>query len=229
MSESLARPLATLARVCLASVVAVVLTLGSLLLVGALNDDPHSEEHEHALLADRTVPVAAPPPELQLEAQPSDAALQAQAPASTAATKPDVTPPPVAPPQLAGLAPTAGPGSLNLGGGSSLPSVTGLPSAQFDDLDEDAGPITRARITRKVAPKYPPLAQRRGIEGSVTVRMRIDARGRVADAVVVRAEPKGVFDRAALRAVRSYRFSPARQGQNPVASTLEQTIRFETQ
>lgn len=228
VSESIPRPLTTVVRVLGAAVVALVLTVGSLMLVAALNSNHSAPKREHALLADRTVPVASAPPQVELHALPMDAAQQAQAP-SPSATQPDVTPPPIAAPQLDGLAPTAGPGSLRLGGSSNLPSVSGLPDSRLEDAQRQPGPLTRARITRRVAPQYPALAQRRGIEGSVTVRMRIDVRGRVTDAVVVRSEPPGVFDRSALRAVRGYRFAPARQNDQAVESTLQQTIRFETQ
>ena len=76
-------------------------------------------------------------------------------------------------------------------------------------------------------PEYPALAQRRGVEGFVTLRLRVDERGRVQNAVVVDSQPPDVFDQAALRTVRSYRFSPARRGDEAVPTTLQQTIRFE--
>ncbi len=63
----------------------------------------------------------------------------------------------------------------------------------------------------------------------MTVRLRIDATGRVADAVVVKSEPRGVFDDAAMATARRYRFTPARRDGEPVETTLQQTIRFELQ
>lgn len=64
---------------------------------------------------------------------------------------------------------------------------------------------------------YPPAARDAGIEGQVTVRYVVTAAGRVARAAVLAAEPPGVFDAAALAAVRSWRFRPPtdRDG-NPV-------------
>ena len=59
---------------------------------------------------------------------------------------------------------------------------------------------------------YPDAARAAGTEGRVTVRYDIDAAGVVRNAVVVAAEPAGVFDEAALRNVRSWRFSPRREG-----------------
>ena len=55
---------------------------------------------------------------------------------------------------------------------------------------------------------YPTAARATGIEGRVVVRYDVTVAGTVADAVVVESEPPGVFDDAALAAVRSWRFRP---------------------
>ena len=59
------------------------------------------------------------------------------------------------------------------------------------------------------APEYPRGAERRGIEGSVTISFSVEADGSVADAEVTASTPEGVFDRAALAAVEQWRFEPA--------------------
>lgn len=56
---------------------------------------------------------------------------------------------------------------------------------------------------------YPPAAKAAGIEGSVTVRYDVTADGAVANARVVSAAPAGVFNEAALSAVRQWRFRAA--------------------
>ena len=58
-------------------------------------------------------------------------------------------------------------------------------------------------------PAYPAAARAAGIEGQVSVSYDVTTAGRVANAVVVAAEPGGVFEEAALAAVRSWRFRPA--------------------
>ena len=55
---------------------------------------------------------------------------------------------------------------------------------------------------------YPADARTSGVEGRVVVRYDVTAAGTVANAVVVESEPRGVFDAAALDAVRSWRFRP---------------------
>ena len=58
------------------------------------------------------------------------------------------------------------------------------------------------------APEYPQRALARGVEGWVLVSFTIAATGAVADPMVVDANPPGVFDAAALRAVMRYRYRP---------------------
>lgn len=112
--------------------------------------------------------------------------------------------------------------------GGTLPSMGRLPGSNLPTT-ADEGRVVPARPRSRPKPRYPRLAQRQGIEGSVTLRLRIDASGHVQDAVVVSATPAGVFDDAALQTARRYRFTPARRGGEAVASTLQQTIRFELQ
>lgn len=219
----------TAGRVAIASTVAVVMTVLSLAGVHALTQRsaPPEDEPEETI-AMRTVPLT-PPPE-PAEPEPVESAAPAPAASPDAAPSP-VDPPAPTPPALAGLAPGTAPGSLSLGPIGDLPSVGGLPEVEVETepvaAESDDGPITPARVTSRPAARYPTLAQRRGIEGHVTLRLRIDERGRVVDAVVVESKPKGTFDAAAKRAARSYRFTPARAGTKAVASTLQQTIRFE--
>jgi len=62
--------------------------------------------------------------------------------------------------------------------------------------------------THLEAPRYPRGAERREIEGSVTIAYSISAEGDVVDATVAEATPPGVFDRAALAAVEQWRYEP---------------------
>ncbi len=227
MSAAVSDGFGALGRVATASAVALAMTVLSLVGVRALTREsaPRDDEPEPPT-AMRTVPLV-PPPEAS---EPDPVASPEPAPnASADATPAPVQPPAPAPPALAGLAPSAAPGSLSLGPIGDLPSVGGLPQVEVEATasQSEEVPTTPARATSRPAPQYPALAQRRGIEGYVTLRLRIDARGRVVDAVVVESEPKGTFDAAAKRAARRYRFTPARAGDKAVASTLQQTIRFE--
>ena len=65
---------------------------------------------------------------------------------------------------------------------------------------------------------YPTDAQDQKIEGYVKVAYDVNVDGSVSNAHVVEAVPPGVFDAAALAAVRSWRFRPALDGKKVVAS-----------
>ena len=58
---------------------------------------------------------------------------------------------------------------------------------------------------------YPDAARAHGLEGMVVVRYTVLADGRVSDAQIISAQPEGVFDEAALMAVRGWRFRPGRR------------------
>jgi protein TonB len=60
----------------------------------------------------------------------------------------------------------------------------------------------------RVDPDYPPRAKQRGIEGYVDIEFTIGPAGTVEDPRVIGARPPSVFDRAALRAVRRWRYNP---------------------
>jgi protein TonB len=69
-------------------------------------------------------------------------------------------------------------------------------------MDDEVIPLVR------IPPKYPRAAQRRGIEGVVTVSFTITKDGQVRDPVVVKATPENMFDKAALTAILKWKFKP---------------------
>lgn len=61
---------------------------------------------------------------------------------------------------------------------------------------------------RKAHPKYPPRALQRGIEGYVILVFTVTEKGNVVDPVVEKAEPPGIFDRAAIQAALQFKYRP---------------------
>jgi TonB family protein len=57
-------------------------------------------------------------------------------------------------------------------------------------------------------PEYPSAAFRRGQQGWVVLRLDVDPEGRARNVQVVDSQPRGPFDGAARRTVRSWRFQP---------------------
>lgn len=74
---------------------------------------------------------------------------------------------------------------------------------------------------------YPPAARAAGIEGVVVVRYDVAADGTVSNARVESAAPAGVFDAAALAAVRSWIFRPMLvRGVPTPARAMRSELRF---
>jgi protein TonB len=87
-------------------------------------------------------------------------------------------------------------------------------------------PPSELKRTRYVPPEYPKDALKRGIGGEVRVRITLDADGKVKSAAVVNASPADVFDRAALDAVRRWRFKPLAVGNPGIEATVVTNIVF---
>ena len=89
----------------------------------------------------------------------------------------------------------------------------------------DFGP--RAIAGTHTIPDYPPIDTRLGHEGSVMLRLAIDERGDVVDAVVERSSGYGSLDKAAADWVKAHwRYYPATHGGDAVASMAEVTVTF---
>jgi TonB family protein len=78
-----------------------------------------------------------------------------------------------------------------------------------------------------IAPEYPPAARRRRQEGSVRLRVSLDALGLVRDVWVLESSGVSALDAAALEAASDALFRPARTNGESVASSLRLTVTFE--
>jgi len=81
-----------------------------------------------------------------------------------------------------------------------------------------------AALMRNV--KYPEIAQRAGVEGTVKVRAFIDKYGRVTNVIVLKGIPRSGLNEAAMEAVRKTKFQPAVQRDRPVGVWMEFAIVF---
>jgi periplasmic protein TonB len=75
-------------------------------------------------------------------------------------------------------------------------------------------------------PDYPPLLRDQGVEGVVWFKIRVESDGRPAEILMAKGSGYRLLDEAALRAVRRWRFLPARHGEQSLASWVEFPIRF---
>ena len=79
---------------------------------------------------------------------------------------------------------------------------------------------------RVIQPSYPADARRQGIEGDTILRVLVGANGRVLDVVLARSSGNRSLDRAALAAVRSWRFQPALESGQPITAWVQIPFEF---
>jgi protein TonB len=109
------------------------------------------------------------------------------------------------------------------------PSPVLATATSIESPDSGSVPAVPARDLEALVtpgPVYPPQALRDRIEGWAEVEFTVDERGATGDIVVVAAEPRGVFDAAAIAAVAAWRYLPRVVNGRPVAQRTSVTLRF---
>ncbi len=102
-------------------------------------------------------------------------------------------------------------GGISIGAGvQSSIDLSGVGNFQMASADGDAVPMVR------VPPQYPERATQLGIEGRVLVEFTISKSGSVKDARVIAYEPSKIFNKAALKAVRQWKYNPKIENGKPV-------------
>lgn len=74
---------------------------------------------------------------------------------------------------------------------------------------------------------YPAAARAAGLSGKVELQLSIDASGQLVDIDVLRADPRGVFEAAALAAFRAVRYSPGLKDGRAVRSRIRTVAVFD--
>ena len=85
---------------------------------------------------------------------------------------------------------------------SSLELSGGGPNIGTAATDSDIIPLVR------VEPQYPERARQRGVEGWVVVEFMISAAGTVKSPRIIAYHPSTIFNRAALQAIRKWKYNP---------------------
>ncbi len=108
-------------------------------------------------------------------------------------------------------------------------SKVGGSGAEEDGEDTETYPesvvSSRAHLLEGRAPEYPAAARAAAVEAELPLEIVVDALGSVVDARLLRHAGYGL-DEAALRAVRSYRFSPARRAGREVSVRMRWVVDF---
>ncbi len=138
--------------------------------------------------------------------------------------KPDPPPAPESPPPPAQLSIETAPTSeqsFSISAQNDMESLSVDPGFFSDEGDGEYLPIYQ------VPPQYPRQALMNRVEGWVVVEFTIDTQGQVKSPRVIDSTPKGVFDSAALNAVKRFRFKPRTLAGTPIeVQGIRNRIRF---
>ena len=179
-------------------------------------------------------------------AQPSaDAAAKAPPAKPAPATPLPDTPVGTSPPQLETVVASAAPGDAPAAPGGTrgvsprlryagdAPAAPVAPAPGLSSREAAGGAkraVSAASYTAghlgNVPPVYPYRARRKEIEGRVVLRVQVLPGGTALSVELLSSSGHAILDRAALRAVRAWRFVPARRGGVPVADAIDVPISF---
>ena len=109
------------------------------------------------------------------------------------------------------------------GDGVEVGSGGGMQNVVYEagDVDEEA------QALKMVHPSYPERAKTLGVAGYVKVYMVIDVYGNVTNLKVLSVDPAGYgFETEALKAIRGWKFEPAKLGHYPVAQKATKEFKF---
>ena len=183
-------------------------------------------------------PVESPPAELQEPAE-----LYPQAPdrpwEGEVAPLPlaEVLPPALAEAELPELPPLQEPSALEWSEPAPPPPPrrataaravpTPVPARAAAPLAGEGEPFTPPAYLRTPEPPYPPAMRRNRIEGSVRLRILLDAQGAPQQVEIVSSSGHSEFDTTAHQWVlQRWRFTPARRGAQAVPGAVVTSVRF---
>ncbi len=123
--------------------------------------------------------------------------------------------------------------------GARTPAVQGARSGQSDPAPssrerftsvpatstEQAG-FSAPRLRREGQLVYPESARAAGLEGTVIVKVRVLATGKVGAVEIARSAGSPLLDRAAIESIRTAQFMPARRGDAPIPVWVEIPVDF---
>ena len=106
------------------------------------------------------------------------------------------------------------------------PTAPGRSKRTLQATRGEAQATTSVGVLRSVHPIYPRIAKKSGWEGTVLVRVTVEANGRTSKVDVSRSSGHKVLDDAAVKAVKRWAFRPARDGNIPIRSVVVIPLKF---
>ena len=116
--------------------------------------------------------------------------------------------------------------ATNTAAEESPPAAESIESTPSVVPDEITQPLYNAAYLNNPPPTYPLAARRRGLEGTVVVRAQILEDGKCHQANLSKSSGHEMLDQAALAAVRSWHFAPAKRGTQTISAWVEVPITF---
>lgn len=108
-----------------------------------------------------------------------------------------------------------------------LAAVQQLQSAPKNVTPDPAALAAALKRLRAPAPEYPQAAIAKGVSGTVMLQYTVDVKGETRDIRVVEATPPGVFDQAAIGALKHWRYAPTIVNGTAVEVPTRTLLRFE--
>jgi len=106
---------------------------------------------------------------------------------------------------------------------SLMPSASSLPKPSLATLRISQG-VSQGLLIKRVQPKYPPAALAVRAQGAVLIEATINKEGNVTNLKVLKGDP--VLARAAVEAVRQWRYKPYYLDGDPVEIETQITVNF---
>lgn len=180
--------------------------------------------------------VAIDPKDLRIEEVAKREKIRVKLPDQKKEVEPEPEPPKAQESLLSTLAPDSFSSTQDLGGGvgfgsgGSGPAIGGGGGFGADGatLSREKDNVNRPpRLLMKSPLDYPSEARQNSVSGYVMLKILVNSSGGVDNVQVEQSEPAGVFDAAATRSVRAWKFEPAIVKGQIVAAWTMQKIKFE--
>jgi TonB family protein len=159
-------------------------------------------------------------PAAQVAAVTADAASQSPGPAATAIAASAPEPMPV----VAASAPATSDATIVEAPASSGPPSSTPPVSEARDPNSVAAVILQRVYS--VDPEFPEIARERDLTGFVDLEFTVHADGTVTDVNVLKAQPRGVFEKAAVDAVSKWRYRPIERDGLPINEHARLRLNF---
>lgn len=109
---------------------------------------------------------------------------------------------------------------------ATVSNASAPPAPRPPDAGQPGGGFASVAYLHTPLPAYPSSARRSGQQGVVLARVLVSREGSPNQVRLAKSSGFEALDQAALEAVKGWRFVPARQGAEPVASWIEVPVRF---